>query len=105
MVKNEIFAVFEFLGKFPIAFSDFCVIMWLHKAVHNARLCKNIISVEEFTMAYKITDDCVACGSCADACPMSIITEGDGKYVINADECVSCGSCADACGAGAIVEE
>ncbi len=56
-------------------------------------------------MAYKITDDCVACGSCADACPMSIITEGDGKYVINADECVSCGSCADACGAGAIVEE
>ena len=57
--------------------------------------------MEVITMAYKITDDCVSCGACADAC----ISEGDGKYVINADECVSCGSCADACPVGAPVEE
>ncbi|MBO5212232.1 MAG: 4Fe-4S binding protein [Clostridia bacterium] len=56
-------------------------------------------------MAYKITDDCIACGACTDACPCSCIEEGDGKYVINADECISCGSCAGACPVGAPVEE
>ena len=56
-------------------------------------------------MAYKITDECIACGACADACPQECISEGDGKYVIAADECISCGSCADACPVGAPVEE
>ena len=56
-------------------------------------------------MAYKITDACVKCGACADACPMELITEGDETYVINADECVSCGSCAGECPNDAIVEE
>ena len=32
-------------------------------------------------MAYVISDDCIACGACADACPCSAISEGDGKYV------------------------
>ena len=49
------------------------------------------------TMAYKISDDCIACGACADACPVNAISEKDGKYVINADECLDCGACADAC--------
>ena len=48
-------------------------------------------------MAYKITDECIACGACADTCPVSAITEGDGKFEINADECIECGACADAC--------
>jgi ferredoxin len=55
-------------------------------------------------MAYKITDDCVACGACADECPVSAITEGDGKYEIDADTCIDCGSCADACPVGAPVQ-
>ena len=42
-------------------------------------------------MAFKINDECVACGACAGACPISAITEGDGKYEINADECVEIG--------------
>lgn len=53
------------------------------------------------TMAYKITDACIACGACADGCPVSAITEGDGKYEINADLCIDCGACADACPVGA----
>ena len=53
-------------------------------------------------MAYVITDACIDCGSCADQCPMGAISEGDGKYVIDADACVDCGTCADACPAGAI---
>lgn len=56
-------------------------------------------------MAYKITDDCIACGSCADECPNDAIISGDDKYTINADECLDCGSCADACPNDAIIPE
>ena len=38
-------------------------------------------------MAYVITDECVMCGTCVDACPVEAISEGDGKYVIDADVC------------------
>ena len=53
-------------------------------------------------MAYVITDDCVECGSCAAVCPADAISEGDGKYVIDADACLDCGTCADACPTEAI---
>ena len=42
-------------------------------------------------MASKISDDCISCGACAAQCPVEAISEGDGKYVIDADTCVSCG--------------
>jgi len=48
-------------------------------------------------MAYKINDDCIACGACAVECPVSCITEGDGKYIIDEDACIDCGSCASVC--------
>lgn len=53
-------------------------------------------------MAHVITDECLACGSCAGECPVGAITEGDGKFVVNADECVDCGACESACPVGAI---
>lgn len=56
-------------------------------------------------MAYRITDSCIACGSCAGVCPMQAIYEGDGKYEINPEKCVACGSCAEQCPVCAIVEE
>lgn len=55
-------------------------------------------------MAYVITDDCVCCGTCADACPVEAISEGDGKYVIDADVCAECGTCVAECPSEAIVE-
>lgn len=48
-------------------------------------------------MAYVITDDCVECGSCAAVCPADAISEGDGKYVIDADACLECGTCEAEC--------
>ncbi|MBQ7836816.1 MAG: 4Fe-4S binding protein [Clostridia bacterium] len=48
-------------------------------------------------MAYVISDECIACGACAGECPVGAITEGDGKFEINADECLDCGACASVC--------
>ena len=56
-------------------------------------------------MAYKITDACVKCGSCADNCPVEAITEGEDTYVIDADSCIDCGTCAGVCPVGAPVED
>ena len=56
-------------------------------------------------MAYVINPDlCVSCGTCAGACPVEAISEGDGAYVIDADTCLSCGSCAAVCPSEAITE-
>ena len=48
-------------------------------------------------MAYKISDDCISCGACSDECPVGAISEGDGKFEIDADACIECGACADVC--------
>ena len=48
-------------------------------------------------MAYKISDDCIACGACMAECPTEAISEGDGKMVIDADKCIDCGTCAGVC--------
>ena len=53
-------------------------------------------------MAHVITDACVSCGTCAGECTVNAISEGDGKYVIDADACIDCGTCAAACPTGAI---
>ncbi|NLC76651.1 MAG: 4Fe-4S binding protein [Clostridia bacterium] len=54
---------------------------------------------------FRITDECIACGICADECPSGSISEGDDIFVIDQDTCTECGSCQDACPNDAIVEE
>ncbi len=66
----------------------------LHSINYNKLLKHN-------KMAYKITDDCTACGTCIDECPVEAISEGD-IYVIDPDICTDCGSCADVCPVDAI---
>ncbi len=56
-------------------------------------------------MAHKITDACVACGTCVPECPVEAISEGDPIYVIDADKCTDCGACAEVCPSDAIEPE
>lgn len=41
-------------------------------------------------MAFKITDECIACGSCESECPNEAISEGDEIYIIDPDKCTEC---------------
>ena len=59
---------------------------------------------EDIEMAYVISDECVACGACEAECPVGCISEGDGKYVIDAEKCSDCGVCADTCPVDAILK-
>ncbi|THB67248.1 MAG: 4Fe-4S dicluster domain-containing protein [Spirochaetaceae bacterium] len=53
-------------------------------------------------MAHVISDECVACGACVDACPVNAILEGDPIYKIDPALCTDCGACVDECPTEAI---
>jgi ferredoxin len=56
-------------------------------------------------MAYKITEECIACGQCEAECPVEAITEAGDIYVIDPELCTECGACADVCPVEACVLE
>jgi NAD-dependent dihydropyrimidine dehydrogenase PreA subunit len=55
-------------------------------------------------MAVTINDDCIACGTCVDTCPLGAIVESGDTYAINED-CTECQACLDSCPVNAIVAE
>lgn len=68
----------------------------------SVTLQRNLKQYKYNIMAYKITDACIACGTCIDECPVGAISEGD-IYKIDADACIDCGACASVCPSDAIV--
>ena len=52
-------------------------------------------------MAYRISDECISCGSCMEECPVDAISEGE-IFKIDPDVCIDCGACADVCPVEAI---
>ncbi len=55
-------------------------------------------------MPRKITDECIACGTCLPECPEEAILEGDPLYTIEAEKCNDCALCEETCPTEAIVE-
>ena len=41
-------------------------------------------------MAFKITEDCIACAACIEECPNEAISEGDEYSVIDPAKCTEC---------------
>ena len=60
-------------------------------------------------MAYKISEDCAACGTCIDECPVGAISGTPGKngtpFVIDQNKCIKCGLCESACKFKAIIKK
>ena len=70
-----------------------------HKALRKTKK-RPFPSTETIVINFK-EQNCIACGTCIDECPVEAISEGD-KYSINPDLCTECGTCADACPSEAI---
>lgn len=54
-------------------------------------------------MSLKINEECIACGTCVDTCPVSAIAPAGDKYAIS-DDCTECRACVDCCPVSAIVD-
>jgi ferredoxin len=54
-------------------------------------------------MAFKITEECIACAACEEECPNEAISEGEEIFIIDPDRCTECvghydtQQCADVC--------
>ncbi len=55
-------------------------------------------------MAYRITEDCAACGACKEQCPNDAISLGT-PYKIDPNLCIECGACESVCPQRAIKPE
>ncbi len=69
--------------------------------IYDIGLSETLTKIFFIIMAYVINEDCIACGTCIDECPVDAISEGD-IYVIDPEVCTDCGTCAEVCPTEAI---
>ncbi len=56
--------------------------------------------------AYKITDKCIGCSTCARQCPTTaIFGVAKKRFYVDPTKCITCGTCGRACPVSAIVDE
>lgn len=51
----------------------------------------------------RISEECIACGTCVASCPVNAIVETGDIYAIN-ESCTECRACVDICPVNAIVD-
>ncbi|OLS13288.1 MAG: 4Fe-4S ferredoxin [Promethearchaeota archaeon CR_4] len=62
-------------------------------------------------MVYRITSECICCGSCLHECPVEAITEEPEIFVIDPEKCNDCvghfeePQCAAVCGVDACIQD
>ena len=56
-------------------------------------------------MTHVISDDCISCGACEPECPVSAISQGETKYIIDASKCTDCAKCVEVCPVSAITKK
>ena len=60
-------------------------------------------SAEPEVKGFRITDDCIQCGTCETNCPQGCIEEG-APFRIEQEHCLHCGNCFENCPAEAITQ-
>lgn len=94
-------------GDAALAFPSFLDMLSRVKAIRlpGGIVVKAEILEGEEVKGYHIEgESCINCGSCAEECPVSCISEGPGYYVIDKNACTECGECVDICPTEAIIE-
>lgn len=95
------------VGDAKLAFSSYLDMLSRVKAIRlqGEIVVKAEIQEGEEVKGYHIEEEsCINCGSCAEECPVSCISEGPGYYVIDKNACTECGECVDICPTEAIIE-
>ena len=87
-MKNFLLFLALLLGVGSCAFAQ-------EQCTNNNKIYPTILS-NSSTMAYVITDKCVACGTCQPVCPVEAISEGE-IYHIDPDTCIECAKHHDEC--------
>jgi ferredoxin len=81
------------------------IIVEIRPQVCNTEWLSIMLSqVENFTMAYVVTDNCILCKytDCVEVCPVDCFHEGPNFMVIDPEECIDCALCEAECPAEAI---
>lgn len=75
---------------------------WVAPFLIAGRAARNFLAWPALRLAGR-PPACRRCGSCVEACPMSIdVREGLAAGALETTDCILCGSCADACPSGAL---